>query len=134
MSEKDRQLTSSRPTFSTHEEYIATMPDDVQKVLLEVQALVEQALPKAERCISYGMPAYRLHRDGRAGKVFFYFAAFKKHLGVYPPVNRDAKLIDELAPYRNEKGNLAFKFKEPIPFGLIEQVAIALMNEYSPTP
>ena len=126
--------TSSRPRFATHEEYIASMPLDVQKILLEVQALVEQALPEAERCISYGMPAYRMRCDGGTGKVFFYFAGFKKHLGVYPPVNKDTALIEKLKQYRNEKGNLAFKFKEPIPYGLIEQVAIVLMNEYSLTP
>lgn len=108
------------------------MPDDVQKILLEVQARVEQVLPEAERCISYGMPAYRMRGDGRTSKVFFYFAGFKKHLGVYPPVNKDTALIEKLKQYRNEKGNLTFRFQEPIPYGLIEQVAIVLMKEYSP--
>lgn len=124
-------MTSFRPTFSTHEEYIATTPDDVQKILLEVQARVEQVLPEAERCISYGMPAYRMRCDGRTSKVFFYFAGFKKHLGLYPPVNQDSSLIAELAPYRNEKGNLAFQLKDPIPFDLIRRVALALVKEYA---
>jgi len=123
--------TSNRPRFATHEEYIATMPIDAQKILLEVQALVEQALLEAERCISYGMPAYRMRCGGRTGKVFFYFAGFKTHLGVYPPVNQDSSLIAELAPYRNEKGNLAFQLKDPIPFDLIQRVAIALAKEYA---
>ena len=123
--------TSNRPRFATHEEYIASMPLDVQKILFEVQALVQQVLPEAERCISYGMPAYRMRGDGRTGKVFFYFAGFKKHLGVYPPINQDSRLIAELAPYRNEKGNLAFQLKDPIPFDLIQRVALALAKEYA---
>ena len=116
---------SERPKFNSHEEYIATMPSDVKKILFKVQALVEAAVPKAQRCISYSMPAYR------DGKVFFYFAGFKNHLGVYPPVREDKKLIAELAPYSNEKGNLTFKYNEPIPYELIGRVAVALAKEYA---
>lgn len=116
---------SERANFASHEEYIASTPSDVQTILLKVQALVEKALPEAQRCIGYGMPAYR------DGKVFFYFAGFRNHLGVYPPLKADAALIAELAPYRNEKGNLAFKYKEPIPYELIGRVAVALHKEYT---
>ena len=110
--------------FASHEDYIATMPADVQPVLQQVQALVESLLPSARRCISYNIPAYR------DGKVFFYFAGFKHHLGVYPPLKEDAALIAELAPYRNEKGNLSFKYKDGIPYALIGRVATALAKEY----
>jgi len=116
---------SERAKFTSHEEYMASMPSDVQQILLRVQALVEKALPKAQRCISYSMPAYR------DGKVFFYFAGFKNHLGIYPPLKDDAALIGELARYRNEKGNLTFKYKEPIPYELIGKVAVALYREYA---
>jgi hypothetical protein len=63
-----------RPRFTSHEDYFAAMPGEVRDVLLKVRAVVEASLPKAERCISYNLPAYR------AGKVFFYFAGFKHHL------------------------------------------------------
>ena len=59
-----------RVKFASHEECIASTPSDVQAILLKVQALVEKALPEAQRCIGYGMPAYR------DGKVFFYFAGY----------------------------------------------------------
>ena len=48
---------------------------------------------------------------------------------MYPPLRNDAALIRELAPYRNEKGNLSFKFKEPMPYDLIVRVAVALFKE-----
>ena len=118
---------SARPLYTSHEAYIAAMPAPVQPILLKVQALVEAALPSAERCISYGMPAFR------AGKVFFYFAGFKHHLGIYPPVQRDQALVAELAPFRNEKGNLAFPYKQVIPYELIEKVALSLAREYAVT-
>lgn len=118
---------SARTPFTSHEAYLAAMPANVQPILLKVQALVEAALPSAERCISYGMPAFR------AGKVFFYFAGFKHHLGIYPPVKIDQALIAELAPFRNEKGNLAFPYKYPIPYELIVKVALSLAREYAVT-
>jgi uncharacterized protein YdhG (YjbR/CyaY superfamily) len=71
------------------------------------------------------MPAYR------SGKVFFCFAAFKNHIGIYPPVHKDAALIRELAEYRNEKGNLSFPLTRPMPYELIGRVAVALATEYS---
>ena len=77
-------------------------------------------MPDAQRCVSYGMPAFRRR------KVFFYVASFKKHIGVYPPVSRPATLVDELAPYRGPKGNLIFRHREPLPIELIRRVAEAL--------
>jgi len=55
---------------------------------------VRDALPDAEPFVSHGMPAFRL------GKVFLCFAAFRKHIGIYPPVKGCACLQERLAPYR----------------------------------
>jgi uncharacterized protein YdhG (YjbR/CyaY superfamily) len=109
---------------SSHEGYIARAPAEVQSLLHSIQIEVESRLPNAQRVISYGMPAYRLHR------VLIYFAAFKHHIGIYPPVTQDDALIAATAAYRNEKGNLRFPLSEPLPIGLIGRVAIALSKEY----
>ncbi len=111
-------------TFSSHEAYFKTVSPDVQPLLASIQAKVETLLPDASRCISYNMPAFRKRR------VFFYFAAFKKHIGIYPPVTQDAALVKELSPYRNEKGNLSFPLDQPLPIDLIGRVAVALHQEY----
>jgi len=109
--------------FSSHEEYFASISTETQPLLVTIQARVESLLPKASRCISYNMPAFRDKH------VFFYFAAFKKHIGIYPPVKHDAALIQELAPYRGEKGNLSFQLNQPLPLDLIGRVAVALHRE-----
>jgi uncharacterized protein YdhG (YjbR/CyaY superfamily) len=70
------------------------------------------------------MPAFRLN------KVFFFFAAFKNHIGIYPPVKGDKKLQNEIQAYRNEKGNLKFPLTQPIPYDLIVRVAQTLASEY----
>jgi uncharacterized protein YdhG (YjbR/CyaY superfamily) len=111
--------------FESHDAYFATVPVEVRPLLVRIQAELEARLPQVQRCISYQMPAYRDRR------VFFYFAAFKKHIGVYPPVTRDAGLIAELAPYRGPKGNLIFPLSQPLPVALIGRVAVALHREYT---
>lgn len=106
--------------------YIATFPADQQKRLQQIRKLVHKVVPQATETISYRMPAFRL------GKTFFYYAAFKQHIGIYPPV-RDKALRAELAPYSNARGNLAFPHKEPLPLELIGRVAVALAAEYENT-
>ena len=112
-------------TFASHEEYFASLPPDTRRLLKSVQTKVEALVPGASRCISYNMPAFKQER------TFFYFAAFKKHIGIYPPVTADAALIRELAPYRGEKGNLSFPLSQPLPIELIGRVALALSRQYA---
>jgi uncharacterized protein YdhG (YjbR/CyaY superfamily) len=110
--------------FASHEDYLAGMAPETRALLVSIQTTVATLLPDAARCISYNMPAFRTKR------VFFYFAAFKKHIGIYPPVTQDAALIHALAPYRGEKGNLSFPLDKPLPIELIGRVALALHREY----
>ena len=107
-----------------HESYFLMASPEARLRLEAIQALVEQLVPGADRCVSYGMPAFRL------GKVFFYFAAFKKHIGIYPPLKEPAALVEELAAYRGTKGNLSFSHSAPLPLELIGRVAEALANQY----
>jgi uncharacterized protein YdhG (YjbR/CyaY superfamily) len=51
-----------------------------------------------------------------------HFAAFKKHIGLYPPVKGDEKINAVLSRYKGEKGNLKFPLDEPIPYALISRV------------
>ena len=97
---------------------------DVRARLEAIQAEVERVVPGAERCISYQVPAFR------KGRMFFYFSAFTKHIGVFPPVFDDEALVAETARYRGPKGNLQFKHQEPLPVELIGRVARALAAQY----
>jgi len=110
--------------LSTHEEYFDNAAPEVRPLLLAIQAKVEELLPDTTRCIGYSMPAFR------AGRIFFYFAAFKKHIGIYPPLTADAALVQELMPYRGPKGNLSFPINQPLPLDLIGRVAVALHRQY----
>ncbi len=110
---------------TSHESYIAAAAPEVRSKLEAIQELVEALIPTATRCIGYNMPAYRDRL------IFLYFAAFKNHIGVYPPVTQDEQLIQELAPFRGKKGNLAFPLAQSLPLDLIGKVAVALHREYT---
>ena len=109
--------------FTTHDAYFASVDADARQRLLQIQAEVERRVPGAVRCIGYAMPAFRYQR------IFLYFAAFKKHIGIYPPVRGDAALRQALAPYRGEKGKPSFPLAEAIPYELIRRVARQRMRE-----
>lgn len=116
---------TERSTPGTIDEYIATFPPEVQAILEKIRSTIRKAAPGAKEKISYQMPAFAL-----AGGNLIYFAAFKKHIGIYPPVRGDEKLSEELARYRGEKGNLKFPLDEPIPYALIGRVVESRVKEH----
>jgi uncharacterized protein YdhG (YjbR/CyaY superfamily) len=96
--------------------YISQFPADVQAVLQEVRETIRRAAPAAEETISYSMPAFRQHG------ILVYFAAWKNHIGLYPPISGDKALEKAVARYAGTKGNLQFPLDEPMPFDLIERI------------
>lgn len=98
------------------DDYISTFPDDVQAILEKVRATISRAAPDATETISYMMPAFRQHG------ILVYFAAWKSHIGMYPPISGDKTLEEALARYAGPKGNLQFPLDEPTPFDLIERI------------
>lgn len=107
-----------------HAAHLAMAAPDVRARLEAIQKEVEARVPGAERHVGYGMPAFR------KGRVFFYFAAFKKHIGVYPPVSGPTEPVARLEPWRGPKGNLSFVHDQPSPLDLIGEVAEALARQY----
>ena len=109
-------MQTGRAAPRTIDEYIASFPPDTQVILERIRTTVRHAAPEAQEAISYRIPAFKLHG------ILLYFAAFKKHIGLYPPVKGDPKLTESLAPYAGEKGNLRFPLHQPIPYHLIDRI------------
>jgi hypothetical protein len=95
---------------------MASFSPDVQTILQQIRLTIRQAAPEARETIGYNIPAFTL--DG----TLVYFAAFKKHIGFYPPVRGDAKLEKSVSIYAGEKGNLKFPLDRPIPLDLIRKI------------
>ncbi len=104
------------PIPDTIDAYIATFPSKVRAILKKIRATAKKAAPKATEKISYRMPAF--FQNG----VLIYFAAFKNHIGIFPPVRDDEQLLEQIAPYAGPKGNLQFPLDKPIPFNLITRI------------
>ena len=109
-------MTTPRTMPTSIDDYISAFSPDVQAILQKIRQIVRSAAPGAQETISYQMPAFKLNG------ILLYFAAFKKHIGLYPPVRGDAQLEKELSSYAGEKGNLRFPLDQPIPFHLIERI------------
>jgi uncharacterized protein YdhG (YjbR/CyaY superfamily) len=112
-----------QPRYDNIDNYLATLPQESRNLLEEVRRLIKEEVPDAVETISYAIPAFKVN------KVFVYFAAFKKHIGIYPPLKDGDELLAELAPYRGEKGNLQFLLNQPLPYELIRRLVIALARE-----
>jgi len=108
---------SKRKAPKTIDEYIAASSPDVKAILRKVRSTIRSAAPDAEETISYRIPAFR--QNG----ILVYFAAFKNHIGLYPPpIKADAALEKAIAKYAGEKGNLRFPLDQPIPYALIKRI------------
>jgi uncharacterized protein YdhG (YjbR/CyaY superfamily) len=112
------------PKSANIDDYLASVSPESKLVLQEIRQLIRAKVPNATETISYQMPAFKLRR------TFIYFAAFKKHIGIYPPVKDDKTLMNELLPYAGDKGNLKFPLDQPMPYELMGRVVVALAAQY----
>jgi len=98
------------------ESYIAAFPAEARPLLAKVRRTIRAAAPKATEVISYDIPAYKQHG------MLVYFAGFKSHIGLYPPVRGNPALQKAVAKYAGPKGNLKFQYDEPLPLALITRI------------
>lgn len=100
----------------TIDDYIAGCPESVKPILEQIRALVRENAHGATEAIMYQMPTFVLNGN------LVHFAAFKRHIGLYPPVTGSAELRAEVARYEGPKGALRFPLDEPIPYDLIARI------------
>src|SRR5580692_9819150 len=104
------------PEPNNIDEYIAAFSPGVQTLLKRIRQTIRNHAPDAQETISYRIPTFTQRG------VLVHFAAFKNHIGFYPPVSGDARIEKAIVPYAGQKGNLRFPLNQPIPYGLIEQI------------
>jgi len=109
-------MPSGRAKPKNIDEYIRPFSPEVRIILEKLRLTIRDAAPGAQEIISYGIPAFRLNG------ILVYFAAFKKHIGLYPPVRGNAALQKAISAYAGEKGNLQFPLDHPIPYGLVKKI------------
>ena len=88
----------------TIDDYLAGLSHDKRAVLERLRKTIKAAAPKAEECISYRLPAFRLN-----GKVLVAFGATANHCAFYPMSSSTVDAHkDELRDYDTSKGTIRF--------------------------
>jgi uncharacterized protein YdhG (YjbR/CyaY superfamily) len=99
--------------------YIAALPADQREALTTLRARLRALLPDHLETLSYAMPGFR--QPGPKGKMVVGYAAFAKHLGLYPHSGSVISLID-CTPFKTSKSGVLFTPAQPLPDALLEQI------------
>jgi uncharacterized protein YdhG (YjbR/CyaY superfamily) len=98
------------------DEYIAGFPPEVRVILGKIRQTIRTAAPEAVETIKYKMPTYMLNGN------LIYFAAFKRHVSIFPAPNGSEAFNQELAAYRGAKSTVRFPLDKPVPYDLIGEI------------
>lgn len=110
-------MKSKKVNFNSIDEYIASFPEDVQKILTEVRETIKAAAPDAGEKISYNMATFTLN-----GNYLVYFAGWKNHIAFYGAPRDNAEFREDLSAYESGQGTLKFPYDKPVPYVLISKI------------
>jgi uncharacterized protein YdhG (YjbR/CyaY superfamily) len=115
--------TSRKP--KTIDEYLSRVNADQRAVLQKLRQTIRAAVPSAEECISYGIPAFRLN-----GRSLVFFGAWANHWSFYPASSAVLKNFrDDLKDFLTSKGTIRFCPDKPLPRALVKKLVKARMAE-----
>src|SRR6516165_3550689 len=104
-----------KPT--TIDEYLSTVSPEKRAALEKLRRTIHSAAPKAEECISYGVPTFRVN-----GKMLVSFGAAAKHCSLYAGALPVRVRRSKLAAYDTSKGTIRFQPDKPIPASLVREL------------
>jgi uncharacterized protein YdhG (YjbR/CyaY superfamily) len=114
---------------SVIDDYLASLSGERREALERLRRTIRAALPRAEECMSYGLPAFRVDGEVVAG-----FAATRKGCSYYPFSSATLQtLASEVAAYQTSKGALQFDAKEPLPAALVRRLIRVRRAEVAPS-
>jgi uncharacterized protein YdhG (YjbR/CyaY superfamily) len=106
-------------SLSAVDAYTAALPPDQRDALTALRARLKALLPDHLEVMSYAMPGFR--QPGPKGKMVVGYAAFARHLGLYPHSGTVIPQID-CAPFKTSKSGVLFTPDRPLPDALLRQV------------
>ena len=101
----------------TIDEYLARLSDEKRAPLEKLRRAIKSAALKAEECISYGIPAFRV-----GGRMLVAFGAAKNHCAFYPGSSPVEAHKDQLEAYDTSKGTIRFQAAKPLPVALVRKL------------
>ncbi len=122
---KSTTTRSGKQRAHTIDEFLAKLSDDKRAALMKLRKTIRAAVPEAEECISYGIPAFRL-----GGKFFVGFGASAHHCAFYPGGLSTAFRSRELKQYDTSRGTIRFQPEKPLPAALVRKIVKTRLAEY----
>ena len=111
-------------TAATIDEYLASVSDDKRPALEKLRNTIRSIAPKAEECISYGIPAFRLNG------MLVGFGATSKHCALYLMSGTIVEAFrEDLRGYDTSKGTIRFQADNPLPVALVKKLVRARIAE-----
>lgn len=108
--------------------YLAALDGDAHRIGHQLRGVIRAAAPGITETVRYQMPCFML--DGR---YLVYFGAWKHHIGLYPIPSLTADLEAEVAAYRTAKDTVRFRYKDPVPWDLVERLIAELVHQLGTT-
>ena len=117
------ELVKRKP--ATIDQYLARMKPEQRTALQKLRRTIHVTAPKAEECISYGIPSFRLN-----GRVLVFFGAWVNHCSFYPGNSTMLKKFrNELRGFQISKGTIRFSPDKPLPVALLRKLVKARITE-----
>ncbi len=113
---------SAKP--QTIDEYLAPLSNEKRAALEKLRRAIKSVAPKAEECISYQIPAFRL-----SGRLLVGFGAAANHCAFYPGAYPIRAHKDELRAYDTSKGTIRLQAARPLPATLVRKLVKARIAE-----
>jgi uncharacterized protein YdhG (YjbR/CyaY superfamily) len=115
---------SAKP--QTIDEYLAPLNNEKRSALEKLRRAIKSAAPKAEECISYQLPAFRI-----GGRMLVAFGAATNHCAFYPGAHPVEAHKNELKAYDTSKGTIRFHAARPLPATLVRKLVRTRIAEYA---
>jgi len=114
-----KRKTKSAVAAKTFDGYLAALNPQQRITLERLRKAIRSAAPKAEECISYGVPAFRLN-----GRFLVGLGAAANHCSFYPGSVLQGLKVD-LKGYDTSKGTIRFKLDRPLASALVRKLVKA---------
>jgi uncharacterized protein YdhG (YjbR/CyaY superfamily) len=118
-------MDSAKKKPETIDDYLANVKPGHRKTLQKLRQTIQTAVPTAEECISYGIPAFRVNR-----RLLVFFGAWANHCALYPGSAATLKNFrNELRNFQTSKGTIRFSPDKSLPAALVKKLVKMRMEE-----
>ncbi len=108
-------------TAADVDRYLDACRPDQKQALTFLRQKIRSLLPDHIECLSYAMPGFR--EPGNGGKMVVGYAAFARHLGLYPHSGSVIpKLLSLCEGYKTSKSGVLFTPETPLPTELLKAI------------